>query len=654
MILLQGVYDVRVVNGPATVVLDTIDCTASGPCSVSVPLATLNVSFPGLSSAHVYAHLSDGQPGTFGTQVNASTWKTDATSMVLLQGIYDVRVVYGPSSTVIDNVVCTASGKCSVDVPLATLEVSFPGLSSAHMYVHQDDGAKGTYGQQVAAATWKTDAATFVLLAGTYDLRAVYGPTTIVVDGIDCSSGKCAATVPLTTLTANFPGKSNVHTYVQVDDNVTATYGPLVASSTYKTDATSFVLLPGSYDVRFVNGSETVVVDGVDCTGNACTAAYPDPSTASPSTATATPTNTPVPTATPTSPPSLAAAAGSATITFLTASCSPDSAMAIAVTGGQDPNSANNGTSGAVPTDIDAYGCELVQSAYRLYLLGSSTGGGTFVDAALTTAATLNANDDAYDGSATTIGAGDSYYAAPGVSAIRRFSIAEFGHPGSAWVGLPYLDLQCWTDGINNDNADGAGWNGAAYSAGEQVYCILYFLADDPEPTATPTPSPEPGETPTAVPTEDDDPGTVIKELHPDVKVDEEQGIVTWIIRPSGLKAHFYLWDENADSCQGIGGALCGGVAGDGSPGSFDPANGDEQHLVVTQNFKVSEGQCEAVVNTVQWSTDPNAAPSDRNSMQVEYRCSGATALGWPLLAGVFFMAAAVAWYIARRLSWQS
>jgi hypothetical protein len=120
------------------------------------------------------------------------------------------------------------------------------------------------------------------------------------------------------------------------------------------------------------------------------------------------------------------------------------------------------------------------------------------------------------------------------------------------------------------------------------------------------------------------------------------------------LKAHFYIWDANADSCQGLGGALCGGIAGDGSPGAFDPANEDYQHLIVTQNFKVSEGQCEPVVNTVEWSTDPNAAPEDRQSMRVEYRCSGATALGWPLLAGAFFMAAAVAWYIVRRLPWQS
>ena len=655
MVLLEGVYDVRIVHGPASVVLDGIDCTASGPCQVEAPLATLTTNFPGLTNAHVYAHLTDGASGSYGQQVLSSTWKSDTTSMVLLRGVYDVRVVHGPTSVVIDDVDCT-SGNCEVAVPLATLDVSFAGLTNAHMYVHVDDGIAESYGQQVASSTWKSDSTSFVLLAGHYDLRAVHGPMASVVDGIDCSSGKCAATVPLATLSASFAGKTNIHTYVHKTDDLPATYGPQTAASTWKSGSASFVLLRGVYDVRFVNGSESFVADGVDCTGPTCNVDYdaaipvkqveatPTPT----STATVEPTATPEPSATKSLAP-----VNAATITFLTASCSAESAMALAVTGGKDPKSADNGTKEAVPSDIEAYGCKLVRASYHLYLFGSSTADGTYLDAALTAVARTNANDDAWDGAASTIAAGGSFYAAPGKSAIRRFSIAEYKHPGSSWIGLPYLDLQCSTDGINNDNADGAGWNGAAFGAGQQVYCIYYFLDEQPEPTPTATPTVAPGETPTPVPTVAN-PGRLIKELHPEVQVDEHDGVVTWIIRPEDLTARIYVWDANAADCHGFGGALCGGIGTDGTPGTFDPANEDHQNVIVTQRFKVVDGQCEPVVNTVEWSTDPNALPGDRESLTVEYRCSGANALGWPLLVASFVMAVAVAWYISRRIQWQS
>jgi hypothetical protein len=651
MVLLQGIYDVRIVHGPSSIVLDDIDCTASGPCSVTAPTKTLNASFPGLSNTHVYAHMTDDAGGTYGQQVLSSTWKTGSTSMVLLQGVYDVRIVHGPSFVVVDNVDCTASGPCSVEAPLATLTANFPELSNAHVYAHMTDGTADTYGQQVLSSTWKSDTTSMVLLRAIYDVRVVHGPARSVIDGVDCTSGSCVVDVPLATLTANFPGLSSVHTYVHMADDAGGTYGQQVVSSTWKGGSTSFVLLRGMYDVRFVHDKETVVVDGVDCKSSACSAAYKAGTSEQP-TATATATNTLEPTATATPEATTTRNHGpaeGATITFLTAACSAESAMAVAVTGGKDPKSSDNGSGQAEPGDVEAYGCELVQSAYRLYLLGSSGSGGTYLDAELVTPATRNANDSAWDGSASTIGAGESFYAGAGESATRRFSVAEFAHPGSSWIGLPYLDLQCWTDGVNNDNADGAGWNGAVFAAGAQVYCIFYFLDDEPEPTPTPTATPEPGETPTLEPTAEADEGAVTKLLHPDVMVDEEEGVVTWIIRPVTRGTRYYIWDANADSCAAFGGAKCGGIGSDGAPGEFNPGRGNDQHLIVTQLFEIEDNHCEPVVNTVEWSTSRNAAPEDRESMTVEYRCSGANALGWPLLAISFAMAVLAAWYIARR-----
>jgi hypothetical protein len=206
---------------------------------------------------------------------------------------------------------------------------------------------------------------------------------------------------------------------------------------------------------------------------------------------------------------------------------------------------------------------------------------------------------------------------------------------------------------VNNDNADGAGWNGAAFVAGQQVYCIFYFLAEEPEPTPTATPTAIPGATPTAESPAETEDGRVIKELHPGVMVDEESGFVTWLIRPVDLSSDVFVWDANADTCQAFGGARCGGIGGDGGPGAFSAEGADGQHLIVTQHFEVEDNHCAPVVNVVEWSATQDSPGSERQSQRVEYQCSGATALGWPLLAGSFLLAVAAAWYIARRIQWQ-
>jgi hypothetical protein len=364
-----------------------------------------------------------------------------------------------------------------------------------------------------------------------------------------------------------------------------------------------------------------------------------------------------------------------AVITFLTAECPPESVMAVAVTVGKDPTSRDNGTAEAVPGDIAAYGCTERNLDYRLYLMAGSSSKRTYTDDALEDEARINADDAAWDGAATTIGTGESFYAPGDRAATRRLSIAEFAHKGSAWIGLPFLDLQCYDDGINNDNGDGVGWNNVSLAAGQQVYCILYAAgaAAEPTPTASPTTTAtiEPTATPTgasaettATPTEENPPPgqgqpvgpveadeAVGKRPHPDYQVDEATGIVTWIIWPNDRGDKLYVWDAQAETCEAFGGAKCGGIGEGGGPGEFNPGLGNDQHLIVTQSFDAAGGQCE-VSNSVSWAEKRNDDEVERLSTTATYTCSGANALGWPLLAVGFAAAAVAAWVVKQRASW--
>jgi hypothetical protein len=242
-------------------------------------------------------------------------------------------------------------------------------------------------------------------------------------------------------------------------------------------------------------------------------------------------------------------------------------------------------------------------------------------------------------------------------------------------VGLPFLDLQCHDDGINNDNGDGAGWNDISLAEGQQVYCILYVAgaASTPTPSPTPTATAESGATSTVEPsatneataTEESTAGgeqtqnaeplgganAVGKRLHPDYQVDETTGIVTWIVWPNDRGDKLYVWDAQAETCEAFGGAKCGGIGEGGGPGEFNPGLGNDQHLIVTQSLDVAGGQCE-VSNSVSWSEKRNADEGERLSTTATYTCSGANALGWPLLAVGFAVAAVAAWVVKQRATW--
>ena len=95
------------------------------------------------------------------------TYKNDETSLVVLKNTYDVTVVKGAKTKIIDAVDCTLD-TCLVDNIVSTMTVKFPGISGVHTYVKVNDNVAGTAtGGAVDDRTYKNDETSLVVLKNT-------------------------------------------------------------------------------------------------------------------------------------------------------------------------------------------------------------------------------------------------------------------------------------------------------------------------------------------------------------------------------------------------------------------------------------------------------------------------------------------------------
>jgi hypothetical protein len=268
MTVLKAFYDVKVVQGAQQNIYDAVDCT-SGTCTIDNIVATLTVNFPGISGVHTYVKTNDSIANSFtGGDVTNRTYQNNSTTMTVLKGVYDVKVVQGAQQNIYDAVDCT-SGTCTITSIVATLTVKFPGMSGVHTYVKTNDGVAGTAtGGDVDNRTYKNDKAELVVLKNIYDVVLVLGGKTYIWDAVDCRGETC--TLDKSNLTVNFPGISSVHTYVKKSDGKAGqATGQQVAAQTYKNDQAVFANLPnGIYDVVVVKNAETKIIDDVVVLGS--------------------------------------------------------------------------------------------------------------------------------------------------------------------------------------------------------------------------------------------------------------------------------------------------------------------------------------------------------------------------------------------------
>ena len=266
------VYDLEIEKAGATIVIDDVDCT-SGACTVDELTATMIVDFPGLSSVHTTALLSDGIDGrALGDEFTISTWKDDQAVLTVFPQRYDLKVQRGSSTHIIDNVDCSA-GHCTVDGLAATMALNFPGLTSVHTVVRSPDGIDGeASGNEITKSTWKNDETTITLFPQVYDLEIQKGSATHIVDNVDCTTGVCDVDGLTATLIVNFPGLSSVHTTVLVPDGINGSvFGGEVTHANWKDEQAVLTVLPEIYDLTIKKGAATTVIDAVDCSSGSCT-----------------------------------------------------------------------------------------------------------------------------------------------------------------------------------------------------------------------------------------------------------------------------------------------------------------------------------------------------------------------------------------------
>jgi len=232
----------------------------------------LTVNFPGMSSVHTSAYISDGIANTLGgDKIKSKNWKNDQAILEIPAGIYDLKLTKGDAIHIIDNVDCS-SGSCNVDNLVAEMTVNFPGMSNVHTDARIPDGVDGSAeGGQITKNNWKTDQAILKVFTQVYDVRVRKDQSTHIIDNVDCTSGSCKVDNLVAEMVVNFPGMSSVHTDARIPDGVDGSAeGGKVTASNWKKDQAILKVFPQIYDVRVRKDQSTHIIDNLDCTSGSC------------------------------------------------------------------------------------------------------------------------------------------------------------------------------------------------------------------------------------------------------------------------------------------------------------------------------------------------------------------------------------------------
>ncbi len=272
--LFPGVYDVKIRKGDDFYIVDDVNCTA-GSCAINDITALMSVKFPGLSAMHTSVYVADKQLGVIsGAKLTDKNWQTNVADITVFKKQYDVSIRGQESTPIIKDQIDCRSGFCVIDDIVATMTVKFDGMSNVHTSVYQPDGNTSTAnGAKFTDKNWQTDRAVMTVLKQSYDVSIKQGDSmAVIVDTVDCTSGRCTVDQLTATLIVNFQGMSSVHTSILVPDGTSNTAtGAQVEHLNWQKNQAVFTVFKQYYDVsvrRFE--SEPMVVDNIDCTSGDC------------------------------------------------------------------------------------------------------------------------------------------------------------------------------------------------------------------------------------------------------------------------------------------------------------------------------------------------------------------------------------------------
>jgi uncharacterized protein (DUF1800 family) len=247
--------------------------TTLSAATTTIDIASLTIQFPGLHNVHATIRISDGiADSAIGKIVKKSNWKNNSTTVKVPQGLYDLVIRKGAGELIIDDVDCSTS-TCTVNNIVAKLSINFSGLKSVHSSVHVTDEIEAlASGKKVTQKNWQNDQAIIFILRQVVDVKIRKGNGIIVVDNVDCSSGRCSVDRLTATMKVLFPGMSGVHTSVRLPDGQAGkAEGKKITHSNWQKNQTKITVLRQKYDVSIKrNNSEPMVVDNVDCTLGSC------------------------------------------------------------------------------------------------------------------------------------------------------------------------------------------------------------------------------------------------------------------------------------------------------------------------------------------------------------------------------------------------
>jgi hypothetical protein len=172
--LLKGTYDVELRHGAISKLVEDVNCTADNEVLTNFT-CELTIDFDGMRLNQIRIETLSGGLVTYKNGPRNS-WK-----VTLLKGVYDVELIHGALTNLIEEVECTNSDKLLTEIT-CELTIRFDGTRLDQVRIETNDGSLVTY------KNGPRDSWTVTLLRNSYDVELRQGSTIKTVENVDCTN----------------------------------------------------------------------------------------------------------------------------------------------------------------------------------------------------------------------------------------------------------------------------------------------------------------------------------------------------------------------------------------------------------------------------------------------------------------------------------